>query len=88
MARRKDILPTDYLEEMPSDGEYDDNFDGYITDEDVEDEEESSCTAVSSSTLTSCKERTSPSSTCTSELFSSSYQSPGNDTILHLHHLF
>ena len=61
MARRKDILPSDpnfllnYLE-VPSDGESDDNFDGYITDEDVEDEEESSCTAISSSTLTSCKE--------------------------------
>ena len=41
---------------MPSDGESDDNFDGYITDEDVEEEEESSCTAISSSTLTSCKE--------------------------------
>ena len=95
MARRKDILPSDpnfllnYLEEMPSGDESDDNFDGYITDEDVEDEEESSCTAISSSTLTSCEERTSSSSTCFSELFSSSYQSPGNnDIILHLHHLF
>ena len=64
MARRKDILPSDpnfllnYPEKMPSDGESDDDFDGYITDEDVEDEEESSCTAISSSTLTSCKERT------------------------------
>ena len=95
MARRKYILPSDpnfllnYLEEMPSDGESDDDVDGYITDEDVEDEEEeSSCTAIFSSTLTSCKERTSSSSTCTSELFSSSHQSPGNDIILHLHHLF
>ena len=56
MARRKDILPSDpnfllnYLEEMPSDGESDDDFDGYITDEDMEDEE-SSCTAISSSPL-------------------------------------
>ena len=94
MAHRKDVLPSDpnfllkYLEEMPSDGESDDDFDGYITDEDVEDEEESSCTAISSSTLTSCDERTSSISTCTTELFSSSYQSPGNDIILNLHHLF
>ena len=54
MTYRRDILPSDpnfllnYLEEMPSDGESDNNFDGYITDEDVEDEE-SSCTAISSS---------------------------------------
>ena len=33
---------------MPSDDESDNNFDVYITDEDVEDEE-SSCTAISSS---------------------------------------
>ena len=97
MTRRKDLLPSDpnfllnYLEDMPSDVESDDDFDDYIMDEDMEDEEESSCTAISSSTLTSCKERTtgfSSSSTCTSELFYSSYQSPGNDVILHLHHLF
>ena len=62
MASRKDILLPDpnfllnYLEEMSSDGDSDDDFDGYITDEDVEDEEESSCTVISSSTLTSCKE--------------------------------
>ena len=54
MTCRRDILPSDpnfllnYLEEMPSDGESDNNFDVYITDEDVEDEE-SSCTAISSS---------------------------------------
>ena len=94
MARRKDILPSDpnfllnYLEEMPYDGESDDDFDGYITDEDVKDEAESSCTAISVDTLTSSKERTSSSSTLSSELFSSSYQSPGNDIILQLHHLF
>ena len=54
MTCRRDILPSDpnfllnYLEEMPSDGESDNNFDGYITDEDVEDEE-ANCTAFSSS---------------------------------------
>ena len=54
MTSRRDILPSDpnlllnYLEEMPNDGESDNNFDVYITDEDVEDEE-SSCTAISSS---------------------------------------
>ena len=47
MTCRRDILPSDpnfllnYLEEMPSDGESDNNFDGYIMDEDVEDEESS-----------------------------------------------